>query len=62
MKTATVSSRSRYSSMSKLMKLGVEFRAARRNTGRSESMMWPTASSNAHGLCGATVADTLTDT
>ena len=60
--TATVSRRSWYSSMSRLMNFAGDAAAACRNSGVSDDTMCATASSNAHGLCGATVDDTLIDT
>ncbi len=60
--TATVRSRSRYSSMSRLMNFAGVAAAARRNSGVSESTTCSTASSNAQAECGATVDDTLIDT
>ncbi len=61
-KTAIVRSRSLYSSMSRLMNLGLGKDAARSNSGVNCSTMSSTAASNAHGLCGATVEDTLIET
>ena len=60
MKTAIVRSRSLYSSMSRLTNFGVVAVAASVNRGVSCSTMSSTASGNAHGLCGGTVAETFT--
>ena len=48
--------------MSRLMNFAGDAAAAWRNSGVSDETMCATASSNAHGLCGATVEDTLIDT
>ncbi len=62
MKTSSVTSRSLYSSMSRLMNFGVGEAAASANSGSSCSTVRTTVSSKAHGLCGATVEDTLIET
>ncbi|MCY1380000.1 hypothetical protein D9M69_677760 [compost metagenome] len=61
-KTAMVMSRSLYSSMSRLMNLGFGKDAALANSGVSFSTTCSTASSKAHGECGATVEETLMET
>ena len=66
MNTAIVRSRSRYSSMSRLMNVGppsaVEGPAAVRYRGKSRSTTLSTTSSNAHIEMWLAMADTLTDT
>jgi hypothetical protein len=47
--------------MSRLMNVAGDVDAASSYSGASVSTAWATASSNAHGVCGATTADTFTE-
>ncbi|SIM75651.1 Uncharacterised protein [Mycobacteroides abscessus subsp. abscessus] len=62
MNTAMVRSRSLYSSMSRLMNLGVGAEAAYSYSGVRRRTAVSTTSSKDHGACGPETAETLTET